>query len=351
MRYIVLLCLLTTLSGCSQDPVTERLHDYASRVGNAIEFDVELSLADNLPQYPAKRDRIQPVDDIREGLLDVLDLRRCGLLTLIGERNSSLGKLAGHSQRLIYEMRFLPPLRQCIQTLSNQQTPLDESDQQLLQRLTQIEATKRQNLPSIVANAVFATEEIEQQFSLNATAADQATLEAYTHVEPALQRLAHLADLSQRSDWPVPNNIDQLEDSYAQLYRTPFGASWLKSLSYLTQTLDQTADALEQRLEQRPLCFNRKPTPQAQIMRNVFERYYAGQLQPWMSAVHRNGQRWRSHWQTLAETLPLTPQLQDYFSATLLGDTSLWQDYISARDRHTKSWQRMLGHCGMMPSA
>ncbi len=349
MRLLVLLCLLLPLSGCNQDPVTEQLHDYAYRVGNAIDQDIDLQLSDTLPSYPARRDRLLEVVDIREGMLDALDLRRCGLLTLIGERNSSLGKLAGFSQRLIYEIRFLPPLRACIESLESQ-VALNEDEQELLERLLSIHRIKQQNLPRVLANAVFNTEEMEQQFALGATPASQEQLNRFTLIDPALQRLAYLSELTRQHDWAVPKDIDRLEDSYHQLYLTPFGAEWLKSLSYLTQTLNQTAESIEKRLARRPLCFNRKPTPQARIIRNVFEQYYAAQLQPWMSAVHRSGQRWHDFWQEITLLLPMTPELEGYFADTLLSNESLWAQYIQARDRHTRSWQRLLGQCGLMPS-
>ncbi len=349
MRLLVLLCLLLPLIGCNQDPVTEQLHDYAYRVGNAIDQDIELQLSDTLPSYPARRDRLLKVVDIREGMLDVLDLRRCGLLTLIGERNSSLGKLAGYSQRLIYEIRFLPPLRACIQSLESQ-APLSEDEQELMERLLSIHRIKQQNLPRVLSNAVFNTEEMEQQFALGATPASQEQLNQFSLIDPALKRLAYLSELTQQQDWAVPEDIYQLEDSYHQLYLTPFGAKWLKSLSYLTQTLDQTAEAIEKRLARRPVCFNQKPTPQARIIRSVFEQFYAAQLQPWMSAVHRNGQRWHDYWQEITLILPITPELEGYFADTLLSNESLWSQYTKARDRHTRSWQRLLGQCGLMPS-
>lgn len=349
MRLPALLCLLLVLTGCKQDPVTEQLHEYAYRVGNVIDQDIDLQLSDSLPQYPARRDRLLDVEDIREGMLDVLDLRRCGLLTLIGERNSSLGKLAGYSQRLIYEFRFLPPLRACIRSLQSQAL-LSEDEEELLQRLTAIQTTKEHNLPRVVANAIFNAEEMEQQFAIGSTPANQEQLNRYSLIEPALLRLAYLARLTRQQDWPTPDNIHLLEEHYHQLYLNPFGAGWLKSLSYLTQTLNQTADAIELRLARRPLCFNRKPTPQARIVRNVFEQFYAGQLQPWMSVVHRNGQRWHDYWQEMTLLLPMTPELERYFTDTLLGPSSLWNQYIQARDRHTQSWQQLLGHCGLMPT-
>ncbi|GAA0683903.1 hypothetical protein GCM10009104_06420 [Marinobacterium maritimum] len=345
----ILLILTFLLSGCSAAPPEERLHDYAYRVGNAIEYKYQLKFDRTAPAFPPKRQRSLQVDEIREGLIDVLDLRRCGLLELIGERNSSLGKLAPPSQRLIYETRFLPRLRQCIIELE-QSGQADADTQTLLSRLHQIEQIKRRNYARVISNAIFNSDEISRHFALQAQPLDNTAPELVNRLIPALTHFEHLAQLAQQSQWPAPEWIMQLEQDYEALYRSDFGADWLRSLLLLTQTLEQTAEAIEARLARRPICFNRKPTPQANIIRNVFQRYYAGQLQPWMSAIDRSGQTWRRQWISLIELLPTSDKIEAYITQ-VFGEQrgSLWLDYIEARSRHTHAWQQLLSQCGMMP--
>ncbi|PSL14861.1 Protein of unknown function (DUF3080) [Marinobacterium halophilum] len=347
MRSILLIIALL-LSGCSAEGPEAQLKDYAKRVSNAIDYDFDVQFNHTLPAYPPKRLQQLTVTEQREGLIDVLDLRPCGLLELIGERNSSLGVMAPSSQRLIYELSFLPRLRHCIHELDR--TEANDDTENLLQRLRQIEETKHRNLPSVISNAIFSADEISAQFALNAAPLTTETLAQSSNLLPAFERFTHLANISQQAQWPEPPWTHDLETSYASFYQSDFGAGWLKSLSLLTQTLDQTANAIHARLDQRPICFNRTPTPQAAIIRTVFQRYYAQELQPWMSAVHRNGTQWRQQWLTLLEQLPTTPAVEQYFMA-LFGpqNGSLWQAYTEARTRHTDAWQRLLGDCGMMP--
>ncbi|GAA0785904.1 DUF3080 family protein [Marinobacterium sediminicola] len=349
MRSILLL-LIIVLSGCSDQVHEDKLRDYAYRVGNAIDSDYQLNFSLLPPPFPPKRERSLPVDEIHEGLLDVLDFRRCGLMELIGERNTSLGKLALPSQRLIYETRFLPRIRQCILDLE-QIEDKDEDTLALLNRLNRIEESKRINYPLVISNAIFNSDEISQHFALKAKPLNQLALDNFNGLMQAFEPFQHLATLSERDDWDEPNWIQDLENSYETFYRSEFGADWLHSLLMLTQTLEQTAQAIEARLERRPICFNRKPTPQAEIIRNVFQRYYAGQLQPWMSIVDRTGQQWRSQWLKLVNQLPTTAPTAEYF-VQLFGKQpeSAWQTYLQARNRHTRAWQKLLGQCGMMPS-
>lgn len=349
MRPLLLLLLSLLVGGCSPPGPEAMLRDYATRVGNAIEQDVELTLTLELPAYPPRRQRLLPVREVREGLLEVLDLRRCGLLELIGERNSSLGVQALPSQRLLYETRFLPPLNACLNRLRDEQ-PGDPDSRELLARLEQIARIKRTNYPHVLANALFNADHISQHFARGGQPATAEQLEQVGQLLPHLQRFAQLARLSARPDWQAPDWIDDLEQSYEAFYRSDFGRRWLPALVLLTQTLEQTAAAIEARLARRPLCFNRRPTPQAQIVRNVFQRYYAGALQPWMSAVHRSGERWRSHWQPLLDTLPATEATRRYFNRLFAEHPdSLWQRYQQARQRHTRAWQRLLDQCGMLP--
>lgn len=347
----LLLTLTLLISGCSNGGPEALLHDYAARVSNALKYDFSLKLHVDLPHYPAKRDRALELVEIREGLLDVLDLRHCGLLELIGQRNSSLGKLALPSQRLIYETRFLPQLRGCIHTLE-QDGGMDTEDLALLERLRDIERIKRDNYSGVISNALFNSDEVTRHFTTASSAASFQPTTPISSLDSALLRFRHLSELATRDNWSTPDWIDQLETEYEAFYRSDFGIQWSRSLVLLTQTLDQTAHAIEARLNQRAICFNGKPNAQARIIRNVFNRYYAGQLQPWMSKLHRSGSLWYRHWNYLLDNLPATPEVRSYFNK-LIGSQpdSLWQAYNEARHRHTQAWQRLLGQCGMMPGS
>lgn len=351
MRVLMSSLLLVLLSACSAETPENRLKDYAQRVANAIDYPVDLQLDATIPAYPRTRERWLEVEELREGVVDVFDLRRCGLMELIGERNSSLGKLALPSQRLLYELRFLPPLRQCIDTLASQAVR-DEDEEVLLKRLQEIEQVKRQQLPRVLSNAIFNSNEMEIQFSRSHPPLSTTQAGQITALLPVLEQFEHLVALSQTPQWQLPQWSDRLEQHYGTLYAQPFGAPWLKSLTLLTQTLDQTAAAIEARLQQRPICFNNRPNNRARIIHSVFTGWYADQLQPLMSALHRSGTEWRKGLEPLYTHLPVTPALDAYFSATLSDqEDSLWQQYIKARDRHTTAWQRLLGQCGMMPGS
>ncbi|WP_027853624.1 DUF3080 family protein [Marinobacterium litorale] len=347
----LLLVTLGLLTGCSQQSEVHALLDnYADRVGNAIEHEVDLNLdlaSGRIPPLPPTRARSLDVTALSEGLVDVLDFRHCGLLHTIAERNSSLGKLAPGSQRLIYEIKLLPALRQCREDLAEDNAP---DLARLKARLDEVIDAKADNLGGVLWNSLYLSPEMEQHFALTGQPLPLTASSVFSSLQPALVHFEQLATLTDRHHWQAPHFIDDLEQDFESLYRSDFGAAWLQSLALITATLDSTADALEQRLAERPVCFQQKPNNQARIIRNVFQTYYAGELQPYLSLVHRQGERWRYYQLSITNALPAPQPAADYLKK-LFGDSeqSLWGRYIAARDRHTRAWQTLLSQCGMMP--
>ncbi|GGB90109.1 hypothetical protein GCM10011352_15160 [Marinobacterium zhoushanense] len=329
------------------------LERYTERVGNAIEEPI-LTEFDNAlaarPSLPPKRQRLIEIKTISEGLIDVLDFRHCDLLHSIAERNTTLARLAGHSQRLIYELEVLPALRRCKRRIDEVDT---EAPSRLKERLTQIIEQKQQSLGAAIWNALYASTEMEQHFALTEAPLPLQGSTLLAPLKPALAHFQLLAELSEQDAWDTPAFVPTLEQDFEALYRSAFGAQWITSLVLLTHTLKQTSDAIERRLLRRPICFNNRPNNQAQIIRNVFQKFYAGELQPYMSLVDRQGQEWLTAHQQILDRLPVPSGAQHYFLAMLNPQAAdgLWQHYLDARDAHTRNWQRLLRQCGMMPGS
>lgn len=346
MRWITILLASSFTIGCiNTDPATDLLETYADRTARAIDIDLELNLrstAEVLDPIPPRRERTLPITEINEGLLDVLDLRRCGLIDLIAQRNTSLGKLAPGSQRLMYELNFLPKLRHCISKLEG-----DTEQAELLTRLKSIDLQKTINFPNQVWNSVYTSSELEQHFSLGSPPLTPSETGQIAPLQLALERFNIIAGLSQKPSWGSPTFTDQLESNYESMYRSQFGSEWLTSMVYLTQTLDQTAHAIEQRLDARPLCFNQKQNRKSEILWNVFLKYYVNSLQPYLAVVERDGRSWTMFHQSMFEQL--RPKDQTWLKVYLSDEGPLWAPYRSARERHTLAWQALLEQCGLRP--
>ena len=351
---LIIFTLTLTLSGCENNSAEQMLERYNHRLASSLELPSTLDLAQPLPlpPFPKRRDRLlQPVE-IRQGLYEVLDLRHCQLLQLIAERNSSLGKVMPPSKQLVYELKFYSGISQCRDQLSTNQT-----DQELRQKIEQIWQIKKNNLPVELWNALYNNEAMERNFSLSEASLSPAKDSGFAAAFEALkhfQQLALLADT--KNDWQLPLFIDELESSYQALYNNRFGSRWLRSISILTTTLDNSAKLIEDRLAERPLCYLERTNPKAKIVQNVFYKFYAAQVQPYMAMIDSQGRQWLSIHNEILTALGDTPTeaMQIYQKRILVmnqpGTVSLWSEYIHARDRHTRAWQKLLSQCGLMPS-
>lgn len=342
-----LLLLSLTLTGCNQPEAVDLVETYASRTSNAIDVDFDLTLqpaTDLYPRLSERRERLTETPEIRQGLLELLELRHCDLIQLISERNSNLGRVASESQKLIYELKLIPALDRCIASIAG-----DAEFEELLARLAEIKAIKSAGFPHQLFNSIYNVAEMEQQFSLGETPIEPGEQPADSGAITATDTLASLVQLLSQAHWEAPAFTEDLESTYEQLYRSRFGGQWLASFALLTQTLDQSASAIEQRLSGRPICFEQRPNNQANILWNVFIQFYVGSLQPYMAKVEREAQSWRRlHTEIIDKLSPSVPQtslIAIYFDQ----QGPIWRPYLEARDRHTQAWQAILEQCGMRP--
>lgn len=348
IRLLTFTCLLTLLQGCQQPAGQEILEDYLYRMANATGQDIDQDLATlpAIPTYPAKRDRLLTEIELREGVFDTLKFRHCGLLNLIAERNSSLGKVMPPSQKLRYELRFFGLARQCLQR------PEIREDLEFKAQLTAIVETKQRNLHRVLWNAVYNSQAMERNFALN-----QPPLEpnAKDILPTTLETLGLFQQIALAIQSPAtfrpPTQLDNIEHYYKNLEHNRLGAQWLTSIRMLTATFARTADAIQQRLDKRKVCPQGKPTKRSKILHNVFIKFYAGQVQPYFSTVDKVGQQWLSAHDKLLGSLQHSDKLNHYRQQVLSTNSKLWQAYLAARQDHVNQWQRLLRQCGLMPSA
>lgn len=349
-RLILAITVALLLSACSDDSPQAMLENYSNRISNALDqpAQLELSPPSNLPAFPRRRDRFQPVEDVRQGLIEVFNLRHCRLITLVAERNSSLGKVMAPSKQLAYELELYVGLRDCLRQLIKAEAEAD-----LISQISDILVVKQRNLPMVLWNGIYTSEAFERNFSRAEPPLPLQDTDSFISDSVALQTLIKLAALqNDTSDWAVPAELETLENHYQALYNNRFGSRWLHSVSLLSETLNHTADVIEQRLQRRPLCFNGRSNPKATIVKNVFTKYYAGELQPYMARVDQQGRRWLALNNRLLSQFSRVPTAMQRYQQQALSledSDSVWQQYIQARNRHTKSWQTLLGQCGLMP--
>ncbi|GGK83042.1 DUF3080 family protein [Amphritea balenae] len=325
------------------------METYSSRLANSLNSDKQLDLSSPLkiPVFPRRRDRILPVKDLRQGLLEVFNLRHCRLIHLVAERNSSLGKVMPPSKQLVYEIELFIGLRDCLQQLK-----MANAEPELITQVESIFRIKSDNFEKALWNGIFISEAVERNFSLSEPALSLDGEDGFQQSVRALEVLDQIAALNKGNrDWTRPEALDQMEQQYQTLYNHRYGSRWLRSLYLVTQTLRFNAELIQHRLQQRPLCYNQTATSKANIVKNVFQKYYISQLQPYMARLDQQGKIWLRINTQLINQFTVTPaSTKNYYTRVIDPETSqLWHNYLEARNQHTKAWQNLLRQCGLMP--
>ncbi|WP_370298400.1 DUF3080 family protein [Pontibacterium sp.] len=322
-----------------------------SRVSNTIEQDIDTKLeaSDRIPLFPRKRERIKQTEEIRQGLIEVLDLKYCiGMLNLIAQRNSNLGRVMQPSQQMAYEIRFFSNLESCKEKLEQDST----QPQQLRHQIDAIYQVKARNLKNEIWNGIYGADEFAANFSRSEDAISTEGESGFGATKSAIDTLTMLAAISPENAGQFDlSRLSNLEDSYKTLHTNRYGSRLLKSLLLLSETMERTSAAIHERLDKRPFCFPGHQTQKRDILHNVFIKYYGQRFQPYLSRVHREGDQWRDFTEKLIGQFEPTSAVRTHHEQTLssTSESSLWNRYITARDAHTKAWQRILGQCNLMP--
>jgi len=342
-----LLLLITALYLCACTPPDDGLAlqaDYLQRLSNAL--DVEPATAfdpSELTRYrlPARRERLIEIAELRISLLELLvDVRRCPVLQQqISLRNSSLGKQLTPSSRLAYEGDLLRATDACVEHIRRQ------DQQELLGTLEQLAQDKRGQLPAVFWNAINASPEVERYLRF-----DDRGLPVNADADhAALNALAQLAAIGSALPKALPPSTAEIDPLFFALHASDQGGQLINSLASLTHSLNQGSQMLDVRQQRRPLCPTGKPTARARIVQNIFVKYYAGSLQPYLAQVDQRGQVWSASLRTLNSVTQIPPATRQYLQQLSDDKASLWADFQHATARHVRSWQDLLNSCGLAP--
>ena len=213
--------------------------------------------------------------------LDFLALRGCALQVTVGKRNSSLGRLAAPSQRLLLELEFLRLAPACSERLRG------EGRDELAATLDRAAAGKRAQLPARIFNATLGSDEFRAFWRA------PATLGAYpaeTSSEPvsALAAIDALAASWLAGDYRADNQaFELLLSSVAR----GDGGALLAALALQREALGRADAVLARRTAEGPLCRGGLVPGEVDVLRTVVRKFFVGGVQPWSAAVDRRRQQ------------------------------------------------------------
>lgn len=328
----VVLCLLN--AGCSPDPVKHDLDDYLYRLSNTLALPIAAAEVAPLMPLPAKRDLHIPAPQQRIDLIDFLRLSHCELQRLVGQRNSSLGRVMSDSQQWLYDREFVRLGQVCL--------PFVE-DVVLKEAVSAALAAKQAYRPALTHNVLWAGPELRAFLSYGQQGIN-------TDVATARLQAAALDQLADLFRQPSPDG-QRLETTLALLLAPNGGGQLLRQLRLAEAYLTPATQAL---LQAAPLCPQGKLTRRGEILGNVFRVIYVDRIQPLLSGLD----------QQLSQLQPALAQHRHWIASPVLD--RYWQahwaldgsqaastaaGFRQALLAHTKAWQVRLGECGLRPGA
>ena len=343
--------------GCSDDGISGRYGDYLARLGRVLEqetADWQAQANQRLShRYPGSKERVLASEDTRLGVFDFLSLGDCDLLHLVSERNSSLGKVMSVTARYQYEWMLLNGIEVCLGKL--QQLPEDEED--LMVKLDQVREVKSAELPRHYWNATWGNGVFQDFFSLSRP---ELETDEVSGIQPEVTQ--SLFDYFRALPEPgaAGSSVDQGEasffaqsrqyESYLQPLQYHYGGRLIRSLVTATAAISEGTRLLETAQKERPVCYNETPSRRAEILNNVFTRYYVTSLQPYLSRLDKEASLLLTvtHRYSPHRSAENTPQVTAFYDAYLNPDkANVLTDMRTAIRQHALVWNRLLRECGM----
>jgi hypothetical protein len=326
------------LAGCGSGGPDEAFARYLARLSRTLAVAPAPIAATPVAALPERRELHL---DLPPGNLDTLDflaLGGCAVQTTIGKRNSSLGRLARDSQRLLLDLEYLRLAPECIDYQRAR------GEQALADTLEQAWMMKRRQLPAAIFNATLGGGEYREfwkgppypaaDYPANTSSAVIASMEA---VNAGVRRWL-------AGDFRADNR--QFEILLGEVATGDGGALW-QALAGQDAALAAANRILAERMARGPLCAPPIRPAAADILPNVIRTFFIGDIQPRAAALNR-----RYH-----DLLPVIGELEQLLESALPPAYRDWQSRRNARlaewaqapRQHVKQLQAIQQPCGTGP--
>lgn len=321
------------LLACQPQGPEAQYSDYLVRLERTLSIEVPEVALPPLPWLPRPGQLRRDIPPSSLDILDFLALRGCALQVAIGKRNSSLGRLAKDSQRLLLELEYLQLAPACIADLREQErnTLADELQYAWLE--------KRQQLPALIFNATLGGAEYRALWQLPSSPGNYPDGTS-SQVITALEAINGHIERWLAGDYQAHNrDFEILLGEVA----TGDGGALLQALALQEGWLSAADRMLEEKMLRGPLCSAGIRPAAADILPNVVRKVFIGQIQPRSAALGK-----RQY-----ELLPAIAALERLLVAGVAPDYLAWQhardsqltELAAAPRRHVEQLKRILQPC------
>ncbi|WP_339142594.1 DUF3080 family protein [Pseudoalteromonas galatheae] len=328
VKQIASTILLFTMAGCSKQP-SDIAVEYQQRLANAA----SIELVHPAPLYNPEIQKVPlPTSELTISMLDIATAGHCKVTNLIAAQNNQLGKVSYPSERLKYTILFIQQAPHCIRHPNTS----DELKQTLAQALQE----KKEQLPHHFLHMMTFERELA---SLSLLIADEVPLElpaAHSHM---LEAANELAELVINMDAPENLSPDTLTPALKVLSQR-FISSLVTSVRKQTQLNNAATRQLKQLKLRNDICKSGGNKKQAEIINNIFSKYYLSILQPYQAMLSLSMEELIAAWQPIHLL---------YQNNNVVDPLTLQQNLDNLKDSakaHVKWWQEFYQLCEIPPA-
>jgi len=275
------------------------------------------------------------LSETRIRFANALELAECGLLQLIAERNSSLGKQKQESRRLIYEWEIRAGLSRCLQVHDKEWFQLAVNAKQYDVEAAMIE---------LLTNSEEA-DRIQAKISAPFKTLNESTI-AYTGATMNILRTLNTA-LS-NTDAADKSTISDFEESLKAWSETQHHGTLHRAVGQTLSWISNANRIQTTAIKSDRLCPMGTPTELGRNLHTFLQGYFKHTLQPKISSLSRALESLERQW----SVLPLTLISHDELIDALLNLPPGTRDKLRrAIALHVQQWQLLLQDCGLAPRA
>ncbi len=335
---VLFLFMLTTglLSGCSfKTTVQDDLQNYEDRLQsftqiNIAQLEVDASADNQSIQLfaPEKASMLMPITSIDINLREFYAFKQCSLNTLIAQRNTALGKMHLPSSRLVYETQLLAAFDECISIMRKQ------DNTELATKLTQWQAQKQAQFPSVWANFITQSNELFLHLTHSGDFISGNADDNFVATKQAFRFLSNIGTKQAIDDSALEQHLQTLEHTrlLAKMWRTQ---------QLLNKRLNEISPILQAYL-QLNTCSNATQANDIVIMRNIFTLFFVKQIQPLGGELNKYHYQLQPLLESITSKYALPQAFVDYID-THLGEQH--EQYKTAMQQHITLWQQIFARC------
>lgn len=265
------------LTGCAERSLDNAYKTYLKRLATTLDVPAEGVATTQAPRYPRTGQLQLALEGTSLDTLDFLALSGCAVQVTIGKRNSSLGRFARPSQRLLLELEYLRLAPECAAHLRQ------KNKSALANTLTGAWEAKHAQLPALIFNATLASEEFRALWRANPVPGEFPAVQSSQVIE-ALDQINHLAERWLSGDFQADNTRFELLLSEVA---GGDGGAVLQALARQNDWLNEANRMLHNRAQRGPLCAPGVRHAAADILPAVVRKFFVGGIQPAAAQMER----------------------------------------------------------------